>query len=431
MASATLACGIVACSGTGADEDDVDTGSGPSGTGGTGQGGGQTTTTAQGGDDTITVGVGGGDQGSGGSCVDIAVEGSSVTQPADIVVIIDNSGSMGEEIASVEQNINVNFAQILATSGVDYQMIMLSDHGSSNLEVCIGPPLANTANCNGAPGEVAGQFYHYDISVLSTDSLCIALDTLYGTNGGGEADEQALHPEGWSKWLRQNAVKVILEITDDDVSCTWNGNNFNDGEDGSTNPQTSMGAAAAVAWDQQLLQLAPAQFGTIASRNYQFYSIVGLAAKPNPLEGYQPGEPLIGSACPTAWTSSSFGSGYQWLSKGTGGLRFPVCQFASYDAVFQAIAAGVVESAAVPCEIDISGVDDTVDPNSLVVNYTPGMGSLETFTLVAGAAACGVDDQAFYLENDIVKLCPAACTKVTEDVDAKLDLIAQCVGTAE
>jgi len=429
MASASLALGIAACSSTDVDEDDSDTGSGAtSGTGDTGQGGGQTTTTGQGGDGTLTVGAGG-DQGAGGSCVDIQVEGEAVTLPADIIFVIDNSGSMGDEIASVEQNINVNFAQIIGSSGVDYQVIMITDHGSSNLEVCIGPPLANTANCNGAPGEVMNQFYHYDINVQSADSLCIALDTLYGTNNGGEADEQTLHPEGWSKWLRQNAVKVFVEITDDRVSCNWNGNNFNDGNDNSQNAQTSQAAAVAVAWDQQLLQLAPAQFGTTAARNYQFYSIVGVIEdSPNPLEGYQPAEPIVAADCSSAVNA---GFGYQWLSKGTGGLRFPVCQFSSYDAVFQAIAAGVVQGAAVPCEIDISGVDETVDPGSLVVNYTPDMGSLESFTQVMGAAACGVDDQAFYLENDIVKLCPAACDKVTADQGATLDVVAQCAGTAE
>ncbi len=430
MATASLALGIVACSGSDV-VDDTSSGTG-TGTGGTGQGGGQTTTTTsgQGGNDqTITVGVGGGDQGSGGSCVDIQVEGEAVTLPADIIFVIDNSGSMGDEIASVEQNINVNFAQIIANSGVDYQVIMLTDHGSSSLEVCIGPPLANTANCNGAPGEVMNQFYHYDINVQSADSLCIALDTLYGTNNGGEPDEQALHPEGWSKWLRQNAVKVFVEITDDRVSCSWNGNTFNDGNDNSQSAQTSQAAAMAVAWDQQLLQLAPAQFGTTAARNYQFYSIVGVIEDtPNPLEGYAPFEPIVTSDCSSAVNP---GYGYQWLSKGTNGLRFPVCQFSSYDAVFQAIAAGVVQGASVPCEIDISGVDETVDPNSLLVNYTPGMGPLESFSQVASAAACGVDDQAFYLANDIVTLCPAACDKVTADQNAALDVIAQCAGTAD
>jgi hypothetical protein len=309
---------------------------------------------------------------------------------------------------------------------------MVTNHGSSSYDVCIGPPLSNSSNCNGQPGDVPNQFHHYDVDVQSLDSLCIALDTLYGTNNGGEADEQALHPEGWSKWLRQNAIKVFVEITDDDINCTWNGTQLYDFID--TNPQSPTGAAAqtAIDFDQLLLAQAPAQFGTTAARNYQFYSIVDIKEKPMPLEPYQPFEPVIGNnGSDDCSTASGPGWGYQWLSKGTNGLRFPVCQFSSYDAVFQAIAAGVVSGASVPCEFTITS-NEPVDPNSLVVEYTPGdMTPLETFSQVMGIAACGMNDQAFYLEGDVVKLCPSTCDKVTMDNNAGLKVIAQCVGTAE
>ncbi len=432
LASATMLVGF-ACSGTDVVEDDVDDGStqangtGGGATSGSGASGPSTTDGVGGG---LTVGVGGA-QGSGGSCVDIEVEAEQTVLPADIIFVIDNSGSMGQEIASVEQNINVNFAQIIGASGIDYQVIMVTNHGASSTQVCIGPPLSNSANCNGQPGDIAGQFHHYDVDVQSFDSLCIALDTLYGTNNGGEADEHALHPEGWNKWLRQQAIKVFVEITDDDISCTWNGTNLND--NGQPQSPTGQAAMAAINFDSLLLQQAPAQFGTTAARNYQFYSIVGIQEKANPLDPYQPGEPVQGATisddCSTA---SGPGWGYQWLSKGTNGLRFPVCQFTSYDAVFQAIAAGVVSGASVPCEFDISGNTEPVDPNSLAVEYTPGgMGPMETFAQVMGAAACGVNDQAFYLDGDLVRLCPSTCDKVTADQGANLNVIAQCAGTAD
>jgi len=432
--AALFACCVMlvgfACSGT-SETDDEDNTSQSAGSGGnattTGDGGsGQTTTTGDGGG--LLAGVGGSDAGSGGSCVNIEVEAEQTVLPADIIFMIDNSGSMSAEISSVEQNINVNFAAIIGASGVDYQVIMVTDHGSSSLEVCIGPPLSTTANCNGAPGDVANQFHHYDINVQSWDSLCIALDTLYGTNNGGEADEQALHPEGWSKWLRQNAIKVFVEITDDDINCTWNGTQLFDYSDPNPQSPTGMAAQTAIDFDQLLLQEAPAQFGTTAARNYQFYSIIGINEKPNPLEAWQPGEPIIGtSGTDDCDTASGPGWGYQWLSKGTNGLRFPVCQFSSYDAVFQAIAAGVVSGASVPCEFDISGNQEPIDPNSLLVEYTPGsMGPLETFAQVMGQAACGVNDQAFYIDGDLVKLCPSTCDKVSADQDAGLKVVAQC-----
>ena len=76
--------------------------------------------------------------------------------------------------------------------------------------MCVGPPLSNTTDCDAPPGEVPGQFHHYDIDVQSHDSLCILLDTLYGSSTGGEPDEWGLHPEGWVKWLRQDASDEAL-----------------------------------------------------------------------------------------------------------------------------------------------------------------------------------------------------------------------------
>jgi len=436
LASASLIFGF-ACSGTSGNEDDgLDDGSTQAngsggnanqGTGGSGQ------TTGEGGDLTVGVGVGG-STGQGGSCVDIEVESEQVLKPADIIFVIDNSGSMNDEIASVEQNINVNFAAIMGASQLDYQVIMVTNHGSGSYDVCIGPPLSNSSNCNAAPGDVPGQFHHYDIDVQSYDSLCIALDTLYGTNNGGEADEWNLHPEGYSKWLRQNAIKIFVEITDDDINCTWNGTQLLDYNDTNAQSPTGDSATTAINFDSMLLAEAPSQFGTTAARNYQFYSIIGIPEKANPQEPYQPGEPVIGASSSASCTSSNAygpGWGYQWLSKGTNGLRFPVCQFASYDAVFQAIAAGVIDGASLPCEFDISGNSEPVDPNSLLVEYAPGMGPQENFSQVMGQAACGVNDQAFYLDGDLVKLCPATCDKVTADPSANLSVIAQCAGTAE
>ncbi len=349
-------------------------------------------------------------------------------RPADIIVIIDNSGSMAQEANAVEQNINVNFAQIMAMSGVDYQVIMLTDHGNSSVEVCVGPPLSNTTDCNGVPGDVPNQFHHYDVNVQSFDSLCLALDTLYGANGGGEADEHGLHPDGWSKWLRSDAIKVFIEITDDDINCTWNGNNLSD-NGGDPGSPTGNAAQAAIQFDSLLIGQASNQFGTQADRNYQFYSIVGIKEKANPLEPYLPDEPVAGTTqtddCSTA---SGPGWGYQWLSKGTRGLRFPVCQFSSYDAVFQAIAAGVVEEVNAACTYSISA-PGVVDLATLDVTYNPGqpMGPPEPLTLLPSPAACGASESGYYVANDKIEMCPATCERLREDPTHTIDVSGDCL----
>jgi hypothetical protein len=387
---------------------------------GTGGGGG-----AAGSSSTSTSGEGGMgfDAGSGGgsnqdACADVVVEGNPTIKPADIIFVIDNSCSMSEEINSVEQNINVNFAQIIGTSQVDYRILMVTDHGTGTYDVCIGPPLG-TGNCGAAPDEVANQFYHYDVNVQSHDSLCIIPDTLYGPNGGGEADEWNQYPNGWIGNLRAEAIKVFVEITDDGIGCSWGGHSFNDGD------QIAQGQTTAVEWDQTILGESPAHFGTQASRNYMFYSIVGLPPKTNPLEPYDEFEPVVTGTCQGGVGP---GTGYQWLSKGTHGLRFPVCSYQSYDSVFQDIAAGVVEGAQVPCEIEIPEPPPGKEYNYEMVTllWTPGGGSTEEFTKVASLAACGTDDDKYYIEDNLIKLCPAACDKIEADMEGTLQIKIPC-----
>ncbi|MBW2456534.1 MAG: hypothetical protein JRI68_18595 [Deltaproteobacteria bacterium] len=363
------------------------------------------------------------DAGQGGgveqdACADVVVEGNPTIKPADIIFVIDNSCSMNEEINSVEQNINVNFAQIIGASAVDYRIVMVTNHGTGSYDVCIGPPLG-PGNCSGAPGNVPNLFYHYDVDVQSHDSLCIIPDTFYGPNGGGEADQHGEYPNGWSTTLRTEAIKVFVEITDDGISCTWNGTNFLDSD------QIAQGQTVAVNWDQSSLGHSPGHFGTQANRNYMFYSIVGLPPKSNPLEPYTEFEPVVTGTCQGGVGP---GTGYQWLSKGTHGLRFPVCSYQSYDSVFQDIAAGVIVGAQVPCEIEIPEPPpgETYDYNLVSLLWTPGGGPTDEFEQVTSLAACGTDDDKFYLEDNVIKLCPAACDRIEADMEGTLEVKIPC-----
>src|SRR5690606_13310546 len=124
--------------------------------------------------------------------------------------------------------------------------------------------------------------------------------------------------------------KFIIEVTDDRMSCSWNGTTMYDSQTSAQYPQP--GQQAAVDFDKLLLQVAPAQFGTTANRNYIFYSIIGVEQNPqNPTLPYDENHPYIANDCPSAVNS---GPGYQWLSKGTGGWRFPVCNIQDYGPIF-------------------------------------------------------------------------------------------------
>ena len=417
MAAASL---VYACSGTDGsnigDGGDDSSGNGPTtGVGGDNSGGATSSS-----ESSSEVGmVGSGTGGQGGTCIDEVQEAEVTLKPADIIFVIDNSGSMGEEIAGVEQNINQNFAQQMAASGIDYRIIMVTQHGSSSLTVCVQAPLSGTTNCAGPPVNVPNQFYHYSVNVQSHDSFCKLLNTFYGT----EADQYNLAPNGWSEWMRPEAVKVFVVMSDDGASCTWNGNNYNDGNN------VASGQTAAVEFDKDLLALSPLHFGTQANRNYLWYSIVGLGPKnpANPLEAWNEFDPVTTSECTPGAVDP--GTAYQWLSKGTGALRFPLCDPSGYDTVFADIAAGVEEGTKLSCELLIPEPPQGQELNleSLSVIYTPGgNGMPQELTQVPSVGACTPDN--FYIENDLIILCPGACDAVEADSQAKLQVQIACGG---
>jgi hypothetical protein len=367
---------------------------------------------------TVTVGTGGqggvGGAPAGDACATINHETELGKKPADIIFMIDNSSSMGEETMGVEANINVNFAQIMGISDVDYQVLMVTKHGWGGFDVCVEPPLSGTTDCGGPPINVPGRFYHYSMEVESHDSLCKVLDGMYGS----KVDDFGLAPNGYDQWLRPAAVKIFVEISDDGVTCTHNGQQFDDGDD------IQQGQQAAAAWDQTLLLMNPVQFGSQLERNYLFYSIVGMWWK-NDKSAYAPDEPVVNAPCPGGVAG---GTGYQWLSKGTGALRFPVCSHESYDAVFSDIAAGVIDVTAVPCEWDMPepAPGDTYDPDTIDVTYAAnGMGTPTHFTPVDNEGQCV--SGGFYIEpGPHVVLCPQTCDTVRADNNAELEANVWC-----
>ena len=121
--------------------------------------------------------------GTGGimSCATQQADADVERMPVDIIVTIDNSGSMQEEIDAVENNINTKFASILQTSGVDYRVILLSRHEKKGRQtsICVLPPLSANNACPPTPDQPAftERFYQYSLKVDSLNSLSLLVDT--------------------------------------------------------------------------------------------------------------------------------------------------------------------------------------------------------------------------------------------------------------
>ncbi len=345
------------------------------------------------------------------ACVTESTEATLVKKPVDIVFVVDNSCSMSNENAAIENNINQNFASIIGASGIDYRVILVTSY-SSGYNVQVGPPLGGGTGGN-VPQNNPPIFYHYSTTIGSHNAWCRLFDTYETADPHGFAN-------GWKDWLRSDAFKVLVAVTDDGVACSSSrtGNNYSDGN------SLAGGVTAGDKFDQDLLALDPLQFGTAQDRNYVHHSILGIAASSDPSKAHAPTDPMTTAECSTGIDP---GTGYQHVSMITGGLRFPVCEGAGFDAVFQKIAEGVIQGAQVACDIEIppAPAGKEIDLATVKVQYTPSTGGPDIILdQVPNAAAC--TSNAFYIEGNEMKLCPDSCTTVQGDDGAKLSILFGC-----
>lgn len=341
--------------------------------------------------DASTAATGGGISLDGSSdtspdaCAASSVGATVVKKPVDVILIVDTSSTMQPASTSVENNVNQNLAQVLTSSNIDYRIIVLAGYGSG-AELCVGPPLGG-ASCSPPPATPANTstFFHYAKATGSGGLLQSIL------NWYSAPDPYGLAPAGWSGWLRTDSLKVFVAISD-------------------TSSSSSLGAAQ---FDTQLLALSPAMFGTSTARNYVFHSIIGLKENNPPTSPWLPTDPVVGGECTGYNGSLGSGAPLQNVSILSGGLRFPICQFGSFDVVFQAIANNTVSAVPIACDLPFPTppAGKTIDPNTVELDYTPdGGGPVEKLIQVKSAAEC--TPSAFFIEGTTIHLCPDACSKV-------------------
>jgi hypothetical protein len=366
---------------------------------------------------TIPTGTGGSipTSGSGGSsgdtCATASAMGRLVKEPVDIIVVLDNSGSMADEMAAAEANIQNNFWSILDQNSVDFRMILISRHRQeartaseeASTSICLQQPLSGLPLCPSEEPVFSERFYQFGMKVESTDSF----DRILEWYDSPDEENDGLAENGWSEWLRSNAKKVFVEMTDDNEDMP------------------------ATTFIEELTALPGGHFGTPTDLNFTFHTIMGIIEKANPTEAYLPEEPIVSETCTGNGADvENAGETYQELSKLTGGLRFPLCQFPGYDAVFRRIAEDVVVTSEIACDFDIppppAGLE--LDLNKVAVNYKPGDGSAPIeFGQAQTSADC--QENAFYIEDNRIYLCAEACSALQEDPFATVDVLFKCEDT--
>lgn len=343
------------------------------------------------------------------ACGSVRAAATLVKAPVDVIFVIDNSGSMSDEIQAVENNINTNFAAIIANSGIDYRIIMISKHGKADPDesICIKAPLASNTSCSPPPATPGNstRFFHYSVEIDSHNSFSKVISTY------GIADQYNLAPNGWKAWLRPNAYKTFIEITDDENTTTP--------QDTAAKFETALFA----------LDTTNKPFGTAAKRNYVFHAIVGLVENNPVTAAWLPADPLKTSVCTgNSDTVAATGQEYQKLAKTTGGLRFPICQYTNFNTVFQTVAAGVVSGAQIACDFNVPAPPPMKEYvlSTAQLEYFPGNGGQsKILTQVANQGACGAD--SFYIQNDHVYLCGTTCTEVQASQGSRIEFLLDCV----
>jgi len=387
FASIAIPLVCAACSGgdDGGTEDNLAGGGGVA-TGGTPGSGG--TSGGSGGGLSLGGGTSSGGTGAGGSaCVAQSAKAELQKQAVDVIVVADTSSSMGAVTNAIELNINTKLIDTLETAKLDYRVVLLAGYGAGSA-ICVTAPLGG-GNCSPVPAVPAltPRFLHYDQATGSGSFFTIILSTY------NQADKNGFVKSGWSEFLREGSKKIFLAFTDAESGPSMSGAVF----------------------DQKLLALTPARFGTATQREYVFHTFAGVATPPNPSQPWLPTDPVAGAGCghPKAQP-------LQDLSILSGGLRYPLCNTKSYDVVFKTIADDVVKKVTVSCEFPFPEppAGETLDPDTIQIQYTPGTGGKETFKQVKSKAECTAG--AFYVEGQKVLLCDEACSAVQSDPGAAL-----------
>jgi hypothetical protein len=324
-------------------------------------------------------------------CESVEEMGSLAPKPVDLILFVDTSGTMRPVSDEIETRINQLLADIVAT-GIDVRVIVIAGYGAEE-RLCFAAPLGPD-NClpPGPMPPVGPQLFFYELGLGSTGLLQFMLSTYTGVTGVQYEGLYEDVPMGWRGWLRAEAKKTFLVVTDAD--------------------SLGGGAAEGTQWDADLLALDPVQFGTPDARNYVLHTIVGIGPN-DPVDApWPPNAPIVTTEC-----GSEVGTGapLQQIAILTGGLRYPLCHPENIGVLLTALAATVIESTPVTCDIAIPepAEGETIDPDTLEVEYESGLGAIEVFHQVPNLAACEPD--AFWVDATDIHLCTESCALVQAD----------------
>jgi len=320
----------------------------------------------------------------GESCAAISVRAQRQRTPADIIIAVDNSGSMSEEIGFVRAELN-RFSEQVVASGVDARIILISapyapqpldddddaDEGVGESDeeddngICIDAPLGS-GSCpddTRAPG-----YLHVNQAVKSHDALNLFIDT---------------YP-AWRHQLRAGASKTFVVVSDDNADRAPNN--------------------SAAAFMQSVANLPGGLFD-----RWQFSGI------------------FCQRECAYA---AEIGAVYRALVDATGGVAGELCD-QNFAPVFDALAQAVIEASGLACVWDIPAPPpgQRFDRARVNVQYSTQAWAPATLLQVPNPNACA-DRGGWYYDNSLapqqILVCPSTCAAFQNQWDAEVQVLFGC-----
>ncbi len=308
-------------------------------------------------------------------CAGISEKARNGLSPVDIIFAVDNSGSMTQEAAFVQENMN-HFSQQIIASGVNAQIILISKGALDDNGICVEPPLGS-----GECPEDANPptYYHLYREVGSSDSL-LQLSASYIV---------------WKNHLRINSVRHVVVVSDDN----------------------SDGIFGSAQWFINAMSNKSPPFD-----DFTFHAIVS-SLEPDVACQQDPPHPCCE-------LSASRGMVYEKLVEKTEGVLADLCE-QDFQPVFDKLAE-VMADVPIACEWELppppKGQD--LDPEKVNVDFTDGNNNINEIGYVESAEDCpGVEHGWYYDEPqnpEKIYACPQTCKWIQADLNAAISIKFGC-----
>ncbi len=301
-----------------------------------------------------------GDEGGVNGCEELVDEADLGPRPQDIIFAVDTSGSMIQEAAFVQQQMN-SFSIQIEAANVDARIILLAEYPPIfGPGICIDPPLGS-GGCPTADSNPPKFLHVPDSNIASSNSLLRLVD---------------LYP-AYAPFLRDDALTHIVVVSDDDS------------------------ALSAADFSSQFTSLAP------HLSDFVFHGIVSK----------EESDVACGSGGACCNLAASQGVVYQELVAQTGGVEGNLCD-QEFQPVFAAVAQQVIGGASLACSYTIPPPPngEMFDRDRVNVEFEGGSGTTLTIGRVDDVNACAGVDNGWYYDDPIsptrISVCPQTCDTI-------------------